>query len=517
MYKLTMKFILSAIIYILFALVLVFGLELYAKEYNPELMQALSMSGIMLYICLLLLTNVFFFRLYIDYISYKKDKHNQEIIQDFISPMEADPLTKVYSRDTTIKKIHKYLHYTHKVQKSALFLIDLDNFSEINEKFGDDFGDYLLKEIAQKIKSTFTENDIVGRVDGNLFAVLVCDIKTEEDVTKQAENLLNRLKIFTVEKSGVALSASIGIAISQMHGTTYHKLAEKADAALFSVKLKGKKAYCIYTKEIKSSPEERKQSHIVKQSHSPSDLENIHSVLISLMAKGKDFTGTIYETLAVLANYFDLDRCNIYEFESLASAVQVEHAHQTEPHIVLEQEGMPEEVYNEPQEQPQTDLQESNVQFDSYSESQAPLHDNTTEQVIQQSAEPLQEHSSSRPTKILSCTAEYAKDGINSIYSEIQSIYGEGLEEQLNELKKDGVKVYSLEQEMSEDQLAFFYHQNIKTALCSYFSYVDFTGKKTEGFILFGDCEKARRWNIHQRDVINAVSNLYSLKAAIAK
>ena len=87
-----------------------------------------------------------------------------------------DNLTRLYNRDTARTMIDQYLDTIDSAVISALYLIDLDNFTKLNEALGSSFGDATLLDLSNRLKKRFPNENIVGRVGGDSFVVFLTDV-----------------------------------------------------------------------------------------------------------------------------------------------------------------------------------------------------------------------------------------------------------------------------------------------------------------------------------------------------
>ena len=126
---------------------------------------------------------------------------------------------------------------------AALMLLDVDNFKGANDTGGHDFGDRVLQRVAAVLSSTFRHFDLVGRLGGDEFMVLMLHYTQRTFVLQKASELSRRLR-FT--QDGVAISCSIGIAVLPEHGTEFSDLYKKADQALYQAKNAGKSQFMLW-------------------------------------------------------------------------------------------------------------------------------------------------------------------------------------------------------------------------------------------------------------------------------
>ena len=132
----------------------------------------------------------------------------------------------------------------------ALMFIDLDGFKQVNDTFGHDVGDKVLKMAADHIKGQMRDIDTPARVGGDEFAVLLSDI-TAKDTMEIASKLNTALASgYDIQSDKIeTLSASIGIAMYPTHGSTPDTLFKQADTAMYEIKNCGKNNFALYDKD----------------------------------------------------------------------------------------------------------------------------------------------------------------------------------------------------------------------------------------------------------------------------
>ena len=119
----------------------------------------------------------------------------------------------------------------------ALFIIDLDDFHDINEHYGHYAGDCVLQQVASRISGMLRESDTVARLGGDEFAIMLPTTESADKAHKVAEKLLKILaEPMELEGQNIELSASMGIAIFPTHGNDVQTLIQHADLAMGAVK-----------------------------------------------------------------------------------------------------------------------------------------------------------------------------------------------------------------------------------------------------------------------------------------
>ena len=147
-----------------------------------------------------------------------------------------DPLTGLGNRTLLAERADHVLS-SEQERRTALLLIDLDDFKEINDVLGHHAGDDLLVAVASSLRAACREPDTVVRLGGDEFAVLMQNLPTTEDAVRAAEHVLAKLRE-PVAISGLAVQAdaSIGIALAPDHGHDLGVLLSRADVAMYQAK-----------------------------------------------------------------------------------------------------------------------------------------------------------------------------------------------------------------------------------------------------------------------------------------
>ena len=123
----------------------------------------------------------------------------------------------------------------------AIMFIDLDNFKVVNDTLGHHVGDALLKQVAGRIKEVLREADMVSRLGGDEFLVILADLAAPEDAGKVADKLLQTISApFALEGQQLRANASAGISVFPRDGDNAEDLIRHADAAMYSAKEQGR-------------------------------------------------------------------------------------------------------------------------------------------------------------------------------------------------------------------------------------------------------------------------------------
>jgi diguanylate cyclase (GGDEF)-like protein/PAS domain S-box-containing protein len=125
----------------------------------------------------------------------------------------------------------------------TLMFLDLDHFKEINDVFGHDVGDQLLKIVTKRLTEKFHEQETICRLGGDEFVVLLPN-KHCDDLAEKTNAVLDCLiQPYHIQGHALKVSASIGVSSYPQHGNTYSELLKFADLAMYHAKSNGRNAY----------------------------------------------------------------------------------------------------------------------------------------------------------------------------------------------------------------------------------------------------------------------------------
>jgi diguanylate cyclase (GGDEF)-like protein/PAS domain S-box-containing protein len=160
-----------------------------------------------------------------------------------------DPLTSLANRTLLIKTLEVAIakaSVSERYQYAVLFL-DLDRFKVINDSLGHLFGDQLLQNVAQKLQSYLKPTDLIARIGGDEFVILLEDIAGDEDVLQVVQKILHQFQTSTViNGQEVFITTSIGLVFGNSHYKKANDLIRDADIALYHAKSEGKATYRVF-------------------------------------------------------------------------------------------------------------------------------------------------------------------------------------------------------------------------------------------------------------------------------
>jgi cyclic di-GMP phosphodiesterase Gmr len=157
-----------------------------------------------------------------------------------------DELTGVATRRLVEARISELLA-SDREERFALVFMDLDDFKNINDYYGHPVGDALLKQFAQRLGFQLRDSDLLGRISGDEFLLLLSPVQSESEVVDFVARMLERIKApYIIDGSEVFASASIGVSCYPQHGASYHELCQNADIAMYRAKSRTKGTFAIF-------------------------------------------------------------------------------------------------------------------------------------------------------------------------------------------------------------------------------------------------------------------------------
>lgn len=173
-------------------------------------------------------------------------KRNENLLIDWAF---KDPLTGLPNRRYFEENFNRSL-YNLSGTITALMFFDLDGFKAINDSYGHEIGDAMLKEVANRLRSCVRMNDYVSRLGGDEFVILLPSVD-HDDVVMAARRIIKDINLpFIINSKNIYISTSIGIDFYPTDGQDFETLLRNADAAMYQAKKNGKNTYFIYNEEL---------------------------------------------------------------------------------------------------------------------------------------------------------------------------------------------------------------------------------------------------------------------------
>lgn len=208
---------------------------------------------------LFILCSAFSVSVFSTYISEKSDRslflREKELDRERCIQRERathDSLTNLPNRVLLLDRIEQALYDAKRNNHIAAgIFLDLDNFKAVNDTYGHLAGDNVLLAVAKRLTESIRAADTVARISGDEFFVLARDIKSVEYAKTFAEKILTQIKVpysFEGKQLSIQLSASIGICIFPYEGVTPIDVIDRADRAMYQVKLNDKSGIIVADK-----------------------------------------------------------------------------------------------------------------------------------------------------------------------------------------------------------------------------------------------------------------------------
>ncbi len=157
-----------------------------------------------------------------------------------------DGLTGLYNHNYFREQIVREISFSlQRSRNFSLLLLDLDNFKQVNDNYGHQTGDEVLKEASVHIIENCREYDTIARYGGEEFGVILSGVSSDTAI-RIAERILGRMASHRYDSINAPVTASIGISNYPLHSDNREELIRKADAALYCSKEHGKNTYTLY-------------------------------------------------------------------------------------------------------------------------------------------------------------------------------------------------------------------------------------------------------------------------------
>lgn len=201
-----------------------------------------------------------FINLFIEYQTHKDERRTKRMgtmkknlntvkkqLMEAHHTMRVDHLTHAYNRKSFDEQVKRYIQM-HELSKApvTLIMLDIDFFKKINDSYGHDIGDFVLKECVQLLKEVFNrEEDFIARLGGEEFGVLLPDMGTEMAIAKAEEAMARiRKEVFVHGNLDIRFTVSMGIA-ELLEFENPDQWMKRADSALYASKNTGRNKFTV--------------------------------------------------------------------------------------------------------------------------------------------------------------------------------------------------------------------------------------------------------------------------------
>lgn len=195
-----------------------------------------------------------------NYIAIKEDISGRKLQEEQLYyQANFDALTGLPNRHYFQKHLARQLELINRAsQYMTLMVLDIDNLKYVNDTFGHDFGDILIKEIALRLEIVCGQSCVVSRFVGDEFTIIPPLSMDATDAAVRAERIRSAMnEVFLVKGTEIIATASIGVVVYPEDGECVESLLKNGEAAMYQAKKEGKNAICFYTRELNRQLEQR--------------------------------------------------------------------------------------------------------------------------------------------------------------------------------------------------------------------------------------------------------------------
>ncbi|MEZ5508050.1 MAG: EAL domain-containing protein [Gammaproteobacteria bacterium] len=188
-----------------------------------------------------------------------KDITERKKIEEKLNYMaQYDALTGLGNRNLFNSALNNAITFSrHSHQTFALLFMDLDRFKQVNDTLGHNAGDQLLKEVARRISDSIRDTDILCRLGGDEFTIIINGKSVEQASLRISEKVIGALsRPFEIFGQELYVGASIGIVYYPGMGEDAHELIKNADMAMYQAKHEGRNRYKVFEHGMKAQVEE---------------------------------------------------------------------------------------------------------------------------------------------------------------------------------------------------------------------------------------------------------------------
>jgi len=159
-----------------------------------------------------------------------------------------DPVTGGPNRRSFFERLERETSASERTGgRLAVLYLDIDHFKQVNDEYGHPGGDQLIRQMAERIRACLRSSDMVGRIGGDEFAVLLAGVESQKAVERIAERICAALREpWDIDGRRVTTTSSIGVASFPEDGVEPKALLRHADRALYEAKRLGKSRVAFY-------------------------------------------------------------------------------------------------------------------------------------------------------------------------------------------------------------------------------------------------------------------------------
>lgn len=229
---------------------------------------------------------------------------------------EQDNLTKLLNKVSAQQAVIEYLETREKDTLAALLILDVDNFKMVNDTLGHLYGDAILSQIGSNLRNLFRSRDVIGRIGGDEFMVLLKDLPNAAIVDERCQLLVDTFReLLNKLMPKLPVSVSVGGALVPNHGSAWNELFKHADEALYQAKNMGKCQYKIYDAQdtYNTALGIAVRTQIDSDQQPTLDADTLVRHVFHNLYASRNLNNAISEVLAFVGSYFDVSRVYIFE------------------------------------------------------------------------------------------------------------------------------------------------------------------------------------------------------------
>ena len=160
--------------------------------------------------------------------------------------LKLDPLTGLLNKTAVEYRVEEHLRRMEQAGGLTLFMMDLDNFKSVNDRYGHPCGDHVLVETARCLRLVFPEALGLGRIGGDEFAAIFSCPLDESKVKALGDQLIHALREIHWQGQSIGVQCSVGACVCTDPHISYHEIYTQADRMLYLAKKGGKGRICMY-------------------------------------------------------------------------------------------------------------------------------------------------------------------------------------------------------------------------------------------------------------------------------
>jgi diguanylate cyclase (GGDEF)-like protein/PAS domain S-box-containing protein len=170
-----------------------------------------------------------------------------------------DSLTELPNRALLADRATQAINHCHWTSRAlALMVVDIDRFKLVNDGYGQETGDMLLKQFGTRLRSAMRSRDTIARISADCFAVLVTELSNPEEIASLGNKLQEDLaQPFAINGQSLRVSTGIGVAVYPRDGQDFATLLQSADVAMHKLKERGEGGFQFYAPEMTRNASER--------------------------------------------------------------------------------------------------------------------------------------------------------------------------------------------------------------------------------------------------------------------